>query len=132
MAPGTDLPPDPTAQELARQLHKERKELEALRKERVEVLQGRLAVHVLQIDAKTGKLFDLQGKEIAAQADALALIDRDRTAAGTKDLYYLMLWPKKETGYPTPGQIRRYDEWFGAVSHGFEKPPETGKREGGP
>ncbi len=124
-ATGPEATLEPTPEELARQLQVECKELEALRKERVAVLQGRLAVHTLQIDANTGKLFDLQGKEIAAQADAVSMIDRDRKAAPGKDLFYTILYPRRGIGFPSNRQVQRYDEWFREAAHEFDVPPDA-------
>src|SRR5262249_22307977 len=59
-------------------------ELERLRREKVQALKDRLAVRVLEIDGKTGKLFylDPDRVEIRNQADARELIERDRRQRG--------------------------------------------------
>src|SRR5690349_6560295 len=71
-APPGSTEPDKPAD--AVRLERERQELERIRKERIETLQHRLAVHVLEIDGATGKLFEMgpERVEIARQADALA------------------------------------------------------------
>src|SRR5690242_13267358 len=55
-------------------------ELDKLRQEKIKVLKERLTVRVLEIDGATGKLYmnDPDRIEIRNQADATALIDRDR------------------------------------------------------
>jgi hypothetical protein len=116
-----DMTSDTTDAELARRLHQENKELEELRRERVEVLQGRLNVRALNIDPNTGNLLGPQGQVIATQADALAMIDRDQRQARGKELYYLIIYPGQKIGYPEEKQVLAYDAWFRGVAHGFDK-----------
>jgi hypothetical protein len=120
----TESRPDskPTA---SANLSKEREELEQLRSEKMEVLQQRLFIRVLEIDADTGKLFyrEPEGpREIASQADAVDLITRHRREAGQRELYYLFLFPRRLTGYPEQRQLQRYDAWFRGVAHGTDNP----------
>jgi hypothetical protein len=106
-------------------LRKERAELEQLRNEKINVLQQRLYIRVLEIDPDTGKLFyrDSDGvHEIASQADALDLIARQKREAGNRELYYLFLFPRRLTGYPEQRQLERYDNWFKSVAHGTDNP----------
>lgn len=129
--PGTSPPTDPRppatsaeAADLARRLEEERKELERLRKEKGEVIQQRLVLHVLEIDGADGRLYyrDPQRVEIANQAEAAALIGRHKTAAGSKEVYYLILFPRQASGWPTQGQFKNYDRWFADVAHSFDVP----------
>jgi len=102
----------------------ERSEVEQLRSERIAALEERLSLHVLEIDPDTGKLYD-RGPghmEIATQAAAIGLMDRDRKQAAGRDLYYLILFPNRLTGFPEERQIRAYDRWFQGVAHAFENP----------
>jgi hypothetical protein len=111
-------------------------ELERLRNEKVQALQERLAVRVLEIDGSTGKLYfnDPDRVEIRNQADARELIERDRRARGTsqRELYYLILYPRdRKSAYPTEGQRQDYERWFDGVALAFDIPgaaPEGGKR----
>jgi hypothetical protein len=106
-------------------LLQERVELERLRTEKIEVLQQRLYIRVLEIDAETGKLFyrEPEGvREIASQADALELMARHKREAGNRELYYLFLFPRRLTGFPEQRQLQRYDNWFKAVAHGTDNP----------
>jgi hypothetical protein len=115
-------PPDRTE---ADDLAKERKELERLRNEKIQVLQQRLFIRVLEIDPDTGKLYyrEPEGvREIASQADALDLIARNKREAGNRELYYLFLFPRRLTGYPEQRQLERYDNWFKGVAHGTDNP----------
>jgi hypothetical protein len=102
----------------------ERTEMERLRSERIAALQERLSVHLLEMDADTGKLYDRgpDHMEICTEARALALIDRHRKQAAGRDLYYLILFPSRLTGFPEERQIQAYDRWFKGVAHAFENP----------
>lgn len=102
----------------------ERRALERLRKEKIEVLQQRLAIRVLEIDADTGKLYsyDPERVEVRNEAEAQALIERQKRAAGGRDLYYLILFPRRITGYPEERQVRQYERWFADVAHGIDNP----------
>lgn len=116
--------PDDRRSEAAN-LRKEREELERLRNEKIDVLQQRLFIRVLEIDADTGKLFYREpegAREIASEADALDLIARHRREAGSRELYYLFLFPRRLTGYPEQRQLERYDRWFKSVAHGTDNP----------
>jgi hypothetical protein len=113
---------------LQERLRAERQELERLRKDKAEVLQQRLFIRVLEIDADTGKLFYQEGDqrvEVDSQDEALKLIARNREEAGNRELYYLFLYPRRLTGYPEEGQIKRYDNWFKGVAHGIDNPRAT-------
>jgi hypothetical protein len=106
-------------------LQHEREELGQLQREKIETLQRRLALRVLEIDADTGKLYEQGPKgpvEIASQADARALINRDRQEADGRELYYLFLFPRRITGYPQQKQIQQYERWFEGVAHGIDNP----------
>jgi hypothetical protein len=104
----------------------ERREVERVRRERIEALQQRLAVRVLEIDPDTGRLFyyDPDRIEVANEAAARGLIERQKREAGGRDLYYLFLLPRRLTGYPEERQVRQYDRWFQGVAHGFDDPRE--------
>jgi hypothetical protein len=107
----------------------ERQELERLRREKIEVLQQRLAIRVLEIDADTGKLFyyDRDPIEIKTEAEAHELIRRQKQEAGGREIYYLFLFPRKVTGFPQERQIRLYERWFAGVAHGVDN-PRAGRR----
>jgi hypothetical protein len=104
-----------------------RAELEQLRREKMQVLQQRLAVRVLEIDRDTGKLYyhDPERAEVSSEADAQALIQRDRRAIGEgkRELYYEILYPRDVASpYPLREQRQKYDEWFKDVAHGWDIP----------
>ncbi len=116
--------PGEVAQE-RQELERLRKEQEQLRHDKIETLQQRLAIRVLDIDADTGKLYyqePEQRLEIASQADAQALIRRQQRAASGRELYFLFLFPRRVTGYPEERQVQQYERWFAGVAHGFDNP----------
>jgi hypothetical protein len=116
-------------------LKQERAKLEQdvhrLRLDRREILQGRLAVQVLQINAETGKLLAYDPAaiterwvEVTAQ-NVQPIIDKARAHAGDKAVYFLILYPRPargETVFPTLAQRRLYDRWFDGVAHGYDIP----------
>jgi hypothetical protein len=122
--------PDEEAQRLRQRVAQLEKDLadarERLRPENTQVLQQRLAVRVLEIDAATGRLYynDPERTEVRNEADAAALIDRDRRAlGGARELYYVILYPRDRFNpYPTRQQREQYDRWFKDVAHGPEMP----------
>ncbi len=111
-------------------------ELDRLRREKVQALQERLAVRVLEIDGSTGKLYfrDPDRVEIRNQAEARQLIDRDHRerGVGRRELFYLILYPRdRNSDYPTVGQRQDYERWFEGVALAFDVPgatPAGGKR----
>jgi hypothetical protein len=109
----------------AEHLQRVRNELEMLQRQKIETLQQRLLVRVLEIDADSGKLYATEGGdrfEIANQAEAIRLITRHRQEAGNKEVYYLFLFPRRLTGFPEERQAKQYEEWFKNVAHGRDNP----------
>ena len=102
----------------------EREELEKIRREKIEELQKRLAIHVLEIDADTGNLFYYapERTQITSEADAHALIQRQKQETVGRELYYLFLFPRKLTGFPEERQVKQYERWFEGVPHGIDNP----------
>src|SRR5262249_22320164 len=99
------------------------KEIERLRQERVKDLQARLFVRLLETDPKTGQLFyrDPELAEVRNEADARALIDRDRRDHEGRDLFYLALSPRVGgEGQPSNRQRNQYLKWFEGVALRFE------------
>jgi hypothetical protein len=103
-------------------------QVKALMAERANVA-DRMSVRVLEIEAETGKLFDYQREgptpkrvEVANKADALLLIDRHKQKADGKPVYFLILGPRKLSGFPSEAQLREYRTWFQDVPHGFVNP----------
>lgn len=114
--------------ELQRQLTEAKRRIDRLMKDRAN-LADRMSVKVLEIDGATGKLFgfDPDGRqEVRDQADAQRLIDRQKRAAGAKEAFFLILYPRALTGYPLQRQIDTYGRWFRDVPHGFDNPWSAG------
>ena len=110
-------------------------ELERLRKQLGKSIKDRLAVRVLEIDGKTGKLSyqrrdpngGVTGITIDTQTDASALIDLDRRerGVGQRELYYLILYPRDlKSSHPTNDEYKKYQRWFEGVALGFDVPGE--------
>jgi hypothetical protein len=95
---------------------------------------SRLSVRVLEIDADTGRLyyFDPDSpeprQEVRDQADAQRLIDQQRRLARGKDVFFLVLYPRKLTGFPLQQQVDAYRRWLKDVPHGFDNPWSAGTR----
>jgi hypothetical protein len=102
----------------------ERLILEQFRKEKIEILQNRLAVRVLEIDADTGKLFynDPERGEITSESNARAVVEKQKKEVPGRELYYLFLFPRTLTGYPLERQMRQYEKWFSGVAQGIDNP----------
>lgn len=115
------------AQDLSSTVEALRREVARLQQERNESLRN-LSVKPLEIDRDTGRLFFYSGGErleIRHQEDAYQLIEQYRRQArlgGGLDLYFLFIYPRNLSGFPTEGQIREYRRWFQDVPHGFDNP----------
>ncbi len=113
--------------ELQRRLVEAERRIERLLKDRATPGE-RLSVRVLEIDGDSGKLFAFDPdspelrQELRDQADAQRVIDRQRRLAGTKEPYFLILYPRKLTGYPLQRQIDTYRRWFRDVPVSFDNP----------
>lgn len=103
-----------------------KEEIERLRREKIQALQNRLAVRVLEIDGDTGKLYlrDDKRVEVKDQSEANELIEADRKRQGVtrKELYYMILYPRVPTGRPSEDQRKMYDRWFEGVALGYDIP----------
>jgi len=106
------------------------KEIDRLRRENQRAVSERLGVRTFMIDSRTGALsyFDENADrvEVREQADALALVDRDRQRLPTnRQLYYLILYPREPDSLrPTKGERERFERWFSGVQLGWDVPGE--------
>jgi hypothetical protein len=116
-------PPAGDAAALAREVEELRRQRDRLREQRDQVL-NRLVIHVLEIDRDTGRLYDYDPErvEVASEADAQALNDRERRRVAGRELYFLILFPRGPGGFPLRRQVAAYDKWFRDVPHGFDSP----------
>ena len=110
-------------------------EVQRLREQAKVTLEQRLLIRTFQIDPKTGSLTytDPDRVIVRDQADARRLIDRDQRVAreNNRELYYLILYPREKSLYPTGTQEQQYDRWFTGVTVGYDIPrhgPGGGKR----
>jgi hypothetical protein len=119
--PPPELPTD--VKELQRQLLEARSRLERQEKARAK-LADRLSVRVLEIDSRDGTLyyFDPDRQEVKSEEDALRLINRQKSLAGAKDVFFLILYPRELSGFPTEPQVQKYRLWFRDVPYGFDNP----------
>ena len=114
-------------EELPKDVVKLRDELEKARNDvnRLRNLAVNLSVKVLEIDPKDGRLVYLQDGarvEIGSQGDADRLITQHRRASGTRDLFFLILYPRQKSGYPEQQQADDYARWFQGVQFQFDRP----------
>src|SRR5262249_39812065 len=87
-----------------------------LRKERVEALQQRLSIRILEIDPKTGDLLYYEPGQpprvqvIKTEQNARALIrkDKERPEARGREIYYLFMFPRLDSAFPENRQWEQY------------------------
>lgn len=117
----SDIPRDAAA--LQKEVERLRLERDRFQSERDRAIRQQV-VAVLEIDGQSGKLYHRgpNRTEIASQADALALIDRQQRLAVGREVYFLILYPRELTGYPEQRQIAAFDRWFANVPHGYDNP----------
>jgi hypothetical protein len=129
--PETKSPPPPElptdVKELQQKLTETTKErdeakrrLDRYQKERAE----RLMVRVLEIDPESGKLlYYAPGRqEVSSQALAEQLIAYQKRLAGEKDVYFLILYPRRASKHPVESDLEAYRNWFKDVPFGFDIP----------
>jgi len=117
-------------EKLRQELAQAERRIAELKKERASLF-DRFRVRVLEIDRDSGKLYTFDERttrrqEIVAQADATKLIHQERARAGSKDVCFLLLYPRDLTGYPLRGQIESYRAWFRDVPHAIDNPWAAG------
>ncbi|MFO0797761.1 MAG: hypothetical protein U0804_09795 [Gemmataceae bacterium] len=129
-----DSKPAPKPPELPTDVAALQKQLAATQKERDEAQRRldrfqkdrgeRLVVRVLEIDPDTGKLYYYAPgrQEVAGQAQAEQLIAYQKRLAGEKDTYFLIMYPRRASGYPTRANVETYRAWFKDVPYGFDIP----------
>jgi hypothetical protein len=121
-APEPDLPTD--VKELRTELGRVRREVERLKAERGNLAEH-LSVKVLEIDPKDGRLYYYQEGErvpVTSQAAADAVITLHRRASGTREPFFLILYPRQKSGYPEQQQADDYARWFKDVQFQFDRP----------
>jgi len=117
-----ELPKD--VRDLQTELERARREVERLKAERGNLAEH-LSVKVLEIDAKDGRLFYLQDGErvyVTTQAAAETVITLHKRASGTKEPFFLILYPRQKSGFPEQQQADDYARWFKDVQFQFDRP----------
>jgi len=117
-----ELPRD--VKELQDELERSRREVDRLKAERGNLAE-RLSVKVLEMDPK-GNLFYFSPEgstiRIESQQDAEEVITKHRRASGTKEPFFLLLFPRQKSGFPEEEQFRNYARWFKDVQFQFDRP----------
>lgn len=127
--PEKDKAPLPTdIKTLQDELAEARLRIARLEKEKLAKLTDRLAVRVLEIDPTNGVLYyyDPERVEVRSEADAVRLITKQKAAASkggvVKDVFFLILYPRRVAPYPTANQVEQIRQWFKDVPFGFDVP----------
>jgi len=114
----------------AEELLKLRAEVDKLRQAANQPLNQRAAIYVIDIDGRTGDISyydaarpDQKVLKLTVAKTVATLIERHERDAGGRELYYLFLYPRPETGFPTRAQERRYQAWFAKVGHSLKEGP---------
>lgn len=103
-------------------------ELAKLRKLKLEALQQRLAIRVLEI-GEEGKLYYYDPQRSRdrlveiTEKNVAEFIRTQKDFAGDEEIYVLILYPRVATGnspYPLRSQREEYDRWFEGVAHGYD------------
>jgi hypothetical protein len=132
LAPEPKAPPEKALPEDVRSLQamlaEEKLRVQRLEKERTARITDRLSVRTLFIDDRAGELhyYDPDRQDIKSEADALRLIRKQKKIASeggvVKDVYFLILYPRKASPYPTLAQVEQIKQWFREVPYGFDTP----------
>jgi hypothetical protein len=116
-----------------REFQQLQKDLERLRKEKREVFEQDLALRVLEI-GEEGRLFfydpsRLKDRRVEITQDNVRdMIETQQRLARGKELYFLILYPRRANGfpgYPLAEQRQEYDRWFQNVAHSYDIPYRT-------
>ena len=114
----------------ADELERLRAELEKLRQAAQQPLNKRAAIYVIDIDGKTGEISyydaarpDQPVLQLTDAKTVAGMIERHQRDAGGRELYYLFLFPRPQTGFPTRAQERQYQAWFANVGHSLKEAP---------
>jgi hypothetical protein len=103
-------------------------QIDELRSQKIETLQQKLAIRVLEI-GDDGRLFAYEptrenNRRIEITADNVRpFIAEQQRKAGTNDVYFLLVYPRPAAGFPAfplRSQREEYDRWFTGVAHGYD------------
>ncbi len=106
------------------ELEKLREEVDRLRNQAQRNMQQQAYVRIIDFSAKDGSIsfFDngnLKNPiiQIANIKSAQGLIDRHKTEAGKREVYYFFMYPRQPTIYPTAKNKEEYRGWFKNVAN---------------
>jgi hypothetical protein len=125
-APDRPLPKD--LKDAHQELTEARLLIARLEREAQARVADRLSVRVLEIDPADGTLFyyDPGRQEVRSSADAEQLIRKQQAVARSggvvKDVFFLILYPRKPGAFPTVPQEEQIKLWFKDVTLGFDIP----------
>jgi hypothetical protein len=125
-APDKPLPDN--VKELQAAITEANKRIDRLEREKLAKLGDRLTVCVLEIDPRDGTLiyFEPDRHEIKNEADAIRVIMKQKALASkggvVKDVYFLILYPRKKAPFPTTEQVDQMRAWFKDVPFAFDIP----------
>jgi hypothetical protein len=109
------------------------KDLNRLRQEKRAAFEQELALRVLEI-GEEGKLFfydpsRLKDRRVEIiQDNVQEMIETQKRLARGKELYFLILYPRRANGFPgfpLDEQRKEYDRWFQDVAHSYDIPYRT-------
>lgn len=91
-------------------------------------LQERIALQIVDVDGKNGAISfhdsaRAENPRIALDGEEAvrALIERHKNENPGRELYYVFLYPRPDTGFPTLGQEKTYQRWFRSVAHSLKE-----------
>ncbi|WP_020473950.1 hypothetical protein [Zavarzinella formosa] len=114
--------------EIRQALEKARREIERLKALGRSSLSDRMSVKVLEIDPKDGRLYYIQdGKPVQVDSELAAenMITIHKRQAGNREPFFLILYPRKRSGFPEQQQADDYARWFRGVQFQFDRPFAT-------
>lgn len=104
-------------------------ELKQLRQEKTTLWPQRLAIRLLEIDKEKLYFYDasraVDRRRQITKENVGEFLDNQKRQAGDKELYLLILYPRKESGfsgYPLEQQRQEYERWFKDVPHSYDIP----------
>lgn len=133
-APEKPLPEDAKelqkmVQELQSDLKRAQIDIKELEKQRVKQVNENLSVRVLEVDPTDGTLFyyvkvagGSERRPIKAKADVTDLVAQQKAIAGGRDVFFLIMLPRKVGGFPTAPQLDQMRKWFEGLPLGVDVP----------
>lgn len=105
-----------------------RRELQKLLQDKIEAIPQQLFVRVLEI-GDDGRLFfydagrDKDRRLEITRQTVREFVELQKLAAGKRELYFLVLYPRPASGspsFPLRSQREEYDRWFNGIAHSYD------------